>query len=145
MSKPLKMIKEQPWYKEGLSFECTGCGNCCTGSPGYVWVNDQEIEEMANFLNMPIDKFRMQYLRQKHGRYALVELKYKNYDCIFLKDDKCSIYPVRPVQCRTYPWWAVNLSSKEAWENAAKTCEGMRCGAPAVSVDTIEEELAKNP
>ena len=27
------------WYaEEGLAFECTGCGDCCTGAPGYVWV-----------------------------------------------------------------------------------------------------------
>ena len=26
-----------PWYADGLSFECTMCGNCCTGPPGAVW------------------------------------------------------------------------------------------------------------
>lgn len=145
MSNPLKMAQEEPWYAEGLAFECTGCGNCCSGSPGYVWVNEQEVEAIAEYLKIPIDKFRKTYLRQKEGRFALVELKYKNYDCIFLKDNKCSIYPVRPVQCRTYPWWIANLSSKEAWENAAKTCEGMHCKSPIVPKETIENELAKNP
>ena len=27
----------------GLRFECTQCGDCCTGAPGYVWVNKAEI------------------------------------------------------------------------------------------------------
>ena len=22
---------QEPWYKDGLRFKCTGCGDCCTG------------------------------------------------------------------------------------------------------------------
>ena len=38
------------------------------------------------------------------------------YDCVFLKEDPergrktCSIYPVRPLQCRTWPFWPENLA-----------------------------------
>lgn len=143
MSNKLKMANEEPWYKEGLSFECTGCGKCCTGSPGYVWVCEEDIQKMAEYLQIPIDLFRRKYLRQKNGRYSLVEMKSKGYDCIFLKDNKCSVYPVRPIQCRTYPWWQANLSSKEAWEKAAESCEGIQLQAPKVKLETIEEELSK--
>ena len=31
------------WYQAGLRFGCTQCGNCCSGPPGYVWVNREEI------------------------------------------------------------------------------------------------------
>ena len=27
----------EPWYRDGLRFQCTQCGNCCTGDPGVVW------------------------------------------------------------------------------------------------------------
>ena len=37
----------EPWYAEGLKFQCTGCGDCCTGAPGYVWVNQAEIDALA--------------------------------------------------------------------------------------------------
>ena len=40
-------IVSEPWFREGLKFACTGCGDCCTGEPGYVWVNKAEIEAMA--------------------------------------------------------------------------------------------------
>ena len=38
---------EPTWYQDGLAFECTRCGACCTGAPGYVWVNDEEIARLA--------------------------------------------------------------------------------------------------
>ena len=41
------MASKQEWYKDGLAFQCTQCGNCCTGPPGAVWFNDKEAEEMA--------------------------------------------------------------------------------------------------
>ena len=37
----------EPWYSDGLKFDCTGCGDCCTGDPGYVWVSRAEIEALA--------------------------------------------------------------------------------------------------
>lgn len=64
-----------PWYKEGLKFKCTGCGQCCTGAPGYVWVTIQEMEEMAQVLNISLAQFKRTYIRQRDNRYALIEKK----------------------------------------------------------------------
>src|SRR4029077_20051887 len=95
------------WYAKGLRFKCTECGQCCTGGPGYVWITDQEIEEMSQFLALTREAFLKQYTRQVGERIALLErLSLEgNYDCIFLKNRKCTLYKVRPKQCRTYPWW----------------------------------------
>ena len=137
----LKVINdEDPWYKEGLRFECTGCGNCCTGSPGYTWVSLAEIEAIATFLNLSVDSFAKKYLRQIGQRYSLLE-RPGNFDCVFLKDQKCQIYPVRPKQCRTFPWWVQNLTSKKAWKEASKFCEGMQNRGPIVPFTTIKEQL----
>ncbi|MFM7740581.1 MAG: YkgJ family cysteine cluster protein, partial [Planctomycetota bacterium] len=32
------MSAAEPWYKDGLRFQCSQCGDCCTGGAGYVWV-----------------------------------------------------------------------------------------------------------
>lgn len=114
------------WSPEGLRFKCTGCGKCCSGTPGYVWVNKQEIQDMAAFLQISEETFLKKYTRQVGNRIALLEVKKgQNFDCIFLKDKACSLYSVRPTQCRTYPWWKENISSKEGWEEAAQICEGI--------------------
>lgn len=136
----LAMIQNQdPWYSQGLSFQCTGCGQCCTGAPGYIWVNEQEILEIAQFLNLSISEFSKRYLRKVNDRFSLLEMP-KNYDCIFLKDKKCQIYSVRPTQCRTYPWWPQTLKDEKAWKEAAKFCEGIRIDAPLVPFDEIEKQ-----
>lgn len=141
MSHPLNIVNSEPWYKEGLRFKCTECGQCCTGAPGYTWVNDEEIETIANHLKLSLEEFGRRYLRFAKGRYALLEDP-RNYDCIFLKDKKCSIYHIRPKQCRTFPWWLDNLESEEAWREAASYCEGIgHPEAPVVPFEKIQEQL----
>lgn len=140
MSKTLKMIQDDPpWYAKGLQFKCTECGQCCTGSPGFVWVNENEIQQIATFLKLPVDEFSHRYLRRVDGHLSLIELP-KTYDCIFLKNKKCQIYPVRPTQCRTFPWWPQNLKSEQDWQEAAKYCEGISSEAPLVQIETIQEQ-----
>lgn len=140
-----KSIKEEPqqnvtekWYKNGLRFSCTQCGACCTGSPGFVWVSDQEIEDIASYLDIDVLVFQRKYIRIVWGRKALIEMR-KNYDCVFLKEGKCSVYHVRPQQCRTFPWWVENLKSPEAWQEAARHCEGISQDAPLVSIEKISQ------
>jgi len=138
----LKVIQEEPrWYKNGLRFKCTECGQCCTGSPGYVWVEENEIETMAQFLNITIEEFSRLYLRRVLGRMSLLENP-KTYDCIFLKDKKCQLYTARPKQCRTYPWWPALLKSEKDWEEAADYCEGINPEAPLVPFEVIEQQRA---
>jgi len=129
---------EEPWYKDGLRFSCTQCGKCCSGTPGYVWVSEEEIEAMASLLKISVAAFKRQYLRQRNGRYALVEMKSRSYDCVFLRDKRCLVYEARPKQCRAFPWWKSNLNSPESWEKAAQICEGINEKAKIFSCERIK-------
>lgn len=145
MTKSLDVLpSEQPWYTEGLRFKCTGCGQCCTGERGYIWVTDEEIAQIADHLQMNIEEFRLRYVRSVGNRQSLTELEAApgNFDCAFLKDNKCQVYSVRPKQCRTFPWWPQHLKSLDDWRKAALHCEGISCEAPLVPFDTIQEQLA---
>ncbi len=115
---------DKPWYHEGLRFKCTGCGECCTAAPGYVWVSPEEIQALAARLNISEDLFIRRYTRRIGNRIALTEDR-KSFDCVFLKDKKCEVYNERPQQCRTFPWWRENLSTRTAWKEAAQYCEGI--------------------
>ncbi len=129
------------WYKKGLRFKCTGCGECCTKEPGYVWLSPADIEKISAYLEISQEEFLKKYTRFVFGRYSLNEKKI-SYDCVFLKEKRCQIYPVRPKQCQTFPWWKDNLESKEAWKETARRCEGIdHEDAPLVSFKTIGESL----
>jgi uncharacterized protein len=128
------------WYKDGLRFECTACGNCCTGAPGYVWVNKQEIERLAAWVGEADESsFEDKYVRKVGVRKSLRE--YSNGDCVFFDSQtrKCSVYEVRPRQCRTWPFWDSNLRTEAAWQETCRICPGSGQG-PLVSLEVIEAQ-----
>jgi len=130
------------WYEEGLSFQCTQCGNCCTGGPGYVWISDVEIDRFSTHLKMDRDAFIKKFCRVIGDQISLKERKNLRgeYDCVFLEEidiDEggkirrqrvCTAYEVRPLQCRTWPFWDGNLASPAAWKRAGKMCPGIDRG-----------------
>lgn len=113
-----------PWYRDGLAFTCTRCGDCCTGAPGYVWVDEEEIRQLAEYRGEPVDRFGQRFLRQVGDRYSLIEKP--DGDCVFYDRTAggCSVYPARPRQCRTWPFWPQNLASPEAWRETCQVCPG---------------------
>ncbi len=124
--------KKAPWYIAGLHFECVQCGRCCSGpAAGYVWVGRKEIKLISDFLKETVGQVRQKYLRRIGLRTSIVE-EPNTRDCIFLKkinDQRiCMIYPVRPNQCRTWPFWPSNLTDADAWNRAVQKCRGINRG-----------------
>ena len=119
MNEPL----EAPWYSSGLAFNCTRCGKCCTGEPGFVWVTAREIEAIAAFCKESVEEVTTVFTRSSKGRRTLREKE--NGDCVFYdRQLGCTVYPVRPAQCRTWPFWASNVESPETWERTEGVCPG---------------------
>lgn len=118
-------MSDQPWYSSGLRFTCTECGDCCTGAPGYVWVNKEEIEALAHAIGMSdVAAFEKKYVRQLGVRRSLRERA--NYDCVLLDPQtrKCRAYEARPRQCRTWPFWDSNLATPDDWGRTCQVCPG---------------------
>ena len=135
--------RQTPIYEKGLQFECTRCGKCCTGFPGFVYLSEPTIVSIAEYLNESINRFMIKYTKTvsvfHEKRFSLIEKP--NYDCIFW-DDLCMIYPVRPYQCVAYPFWKRHLVSKREWEKAARFCPGINRGT--VHSKSVIEELVQN-
>ena len=126
------MLEKEKWYVAGLHFECQQCGRCCSGpGQGYIWVTRPEIKFIADFLKLEPKQLRKKYLRRVGFRTTIIEQSVTK-DCIFLRkidgQKKCIIYPVRPNQCRTWPFWSENLSSADAWNGAVRKCGGINRG-----------------
>ena len=132
----------QAWYQNGLKFNCTQCGNCCSGAPGYVWVTKEDRLRIAEFLGQPDRPLDERFVRRVGFRTSLTERP--GGDCIFLKSEGgkriCGIYPVRPQQCRTWPFWNSNLRRPDSWTTASQSCPGMcDAEAPLYDVPHIEK------
>lgn len=129
-----------PWFQEGLRFQCTGCGKCCTGSPGYVFLSQTDIERLSHHFQCSPTDFTKKMTRFVDGQYALLD-RPGSYDCIFLQNNQCSVYENRPTQCRTFPWWIHHLRGPSDWEEAATRCEGINHkDAPVIPASHIEAE-----
>ena len=141
------VVKENPWYVGGLHFECVQCGRCCSGpGEGYIWVTKPEIQIIADFLKISVEQLRQEYLKRVGLRTTIIEHR-TTRDCIFLNhglrglhgsQKECIIYPVRPSQCRIWPFWPENLTNPNAWNKAAQKCPGINHGR-LYTYDEIEK------
>ena len=126
------------WYQQGLRFACTGCGGCCTGAPGYVWLNKAEIERLAAALALDVARFEQKYVRLVGIRKSLIE--FANGNCVFFDSAsrRCKVYSLRPRQCQTWPFWASNLRTPQCWDEMARRCPGANRGtlAPLAAIET---------
>ncbi len=129
----------EPWYQDGLRFRCTRCGHCCTGAPGYVWVDAEELAAIAEHRREPLPLVEAFYSRAVGRRRSLREKA--NGDCVFYdRETGCTVYPVRPRQCRTWPFWESNVVTPEAWERTCDICPGSGRG-DLIPADEITRRL----
>lgn len=134
-----RMAADLPWYRDGLRFTCTQCGDCCTGAPGHVWITNEEIAAMAALRGMDAAAFEDAYVRQVGARKSLTERP--GGDCVLLDATtrRCSVYEARPRQCRTWPFWESNLKTPADWRQTCEVCPGSGQGK-LHSLDEIESQ-----
>ena len=116
-----------------------GGGSCCTGAPGFVWVDDEELDAIAVHRAEPRLHVEKLYTRWLGSRRSLREKD--NGDCIFYdKAAGCTIYSVRPRQCRTWPFWESNVRTPEDWQETCQACPGSGQGE-LISAEEITHRL----
>ena len=131
------------WYANGLRFKCTSCGACCKnhGDYTFVYLTERELEAIPKFLGISRREFLAKYASKEPGHWPT--LRMDQPACPFLKEDNlCAIYPVRPKQCATWPFWEENLV-EETWKGSVtECCPGIGQGelVPAEEVERIARE-----
>jgi Fe-S-cluster containining protein len=109
---------------------CCGRGRCCENNPG--WFAPGEMEKAAEWMKLPVEEFVSRYLvlnsiqltdlpgrptveafvptkvdekgqpLEGAGRRSSRVYQYMKGPCVFYKDRRCEIHPVRPMECRAY-------------------------------------------
>lgn len=135
-------MSSAPWYAAGLRFGCRRCGACCSGAPGYVWLQSGDVVAIAARLGVEPAAFLARHTRRVDGALSLREES--DGRCVLFEGGRgCRAYEARPHQCRTWPFWARIIATPESWQREAAECPGMGAGE-LVGPEAIES-LAQSP
>ena len=105
-----------------MEFKCKKCGNCCN-CDGYLFVDLKDVVNISKFLKITSDEFILKYLtKDDDDRFYVSNI---NKVCVFYENG-CTIYDVRPWQCRSYPYWYNIVKSKKNWNKESTFCKGMK-------------------
>ncbi len=123
-------------------FQCRQCGECCTGFGG-TYVTDQDIENIADYINVETERFISKFCDMSGTRHVLSQGE--NEKCIFFDMEKqCTIHPVKPYMCRAWPFIQAIVKHPENWNAMADSCPGMKKNVPEKTLKKIvSEELKK--
>lgn len=124
-----------------FSFDCHRCGNCCRVGHGQVWFEESDLPAMARAFGIAQDAFVQRFVRRIGDRLSLME----NADgsCSLLDGDShCSIYEIRPKQCRDFPFWPQLTEGSRALELAAGYCQGMQRYPSAKVLNQVLPQVA---
>ena len=123
-----------------LRFQCQpGCTECCT-QKGFVYLAEGDAEHIADFLSMPVAEFERRFV-YRTARRARLRVP-RDVQCWFLREGGCSIHPVKPVQCRIFPFWPELVESPREWKKTARYCPGMGKGE-LVQIETARQQAAE--
>ncbi len=111
---------------QGRRFQCTQCGNCCF-EPGYVYMSAEEVKAIAEHLSMSKDRFKARYRVRwdPPSRQWIIDATHGLGCPLLTEDRRCSVQPVKPMQCQTFPFWDEMIDDAKEWESAKTFCPGL--------------------
>ena len=98
---------------------CQRCGNCCRW-PGDVIVTEDEVAQIAAFVNTDVDEFIQTRTRLSANRRHLSLIEKSNGECFFLDGkNTCTLERVKPAQCSGFP----NVWRFDGWRDKCEAIE----------------------
>ena len=120
-----------------MRFECQpGCTACCE-QKGFVYLTEQDLPRIAEYVGMTPAEFERKYVYRTKKQMRLRVPR--ESQCSFLRDGGCSIHAVKPTQCRTFPFWPELAESRREWRKTAKYCPGIGKG-PLIQIEVVKEQ-----
>jgi hypothetical protein len=92
-------------YPKNVHFQCTKCALCCGDTKKrtrHILLLKKEAERISEVTLKLVEEFSVQIEGQEPYVYEMKKTK-KEGKCLFLKENICTIYTLRPLICRFYP------------------------------------------
>ena len=118
-------------YPANMLFMCTMCGICCgdvNGKNRNILMLKEEAKNISIITGKNILNFANINANQTPYEYEMK--KNEKGNCIFLNENKCDIYSVRPLICRFYPFELINNINGDYEFLFTKECPGLSKGEP---------------
>jgi Fe-S-cluster containining protein len=110
---------------------------------GEVYLTEEDLVRIAGHLSTDPAEFEKKYVHRTARSLRL--RKPSDRQCLFHRDGKCSIHPVKPVQCRVFPFWPEIIESAASWDETALRCPGMNKGdfVEISAIRSVSEEMRR--
>jgi Fe-S-cluster containining protein len=117
-------------YPIKLRFDCNKCALCCGDTKQktrHILLLETEAQKISLENSMPIADFSTEISHKPPFHYEMK--KTSEGKCIFLKDNRCRIYALRPLICMFYPFeLKFDVKSKEHIFDFTVECPGISQG-----------------
>ena len=125
-------------YPRHVRFRCERCGLCCGDTETkirQIFLLKTEAKRISEDSSIEIEEFAE---KMEGSEPFVFKMKKKGGKCIFLRDNLCSIYEIRPIICRFYPFKLENLGKNRYRFSYTEECPGIGKG-PQLKRDFFEE------
>jgi Fe-S-cluster containining protein len=116
-------------YPLSVRFRCIRCGICCGDTKDknrHVLLFKTEVEQIVKPTGRQIFNFAVKI--EDNAPYSYEMKKRKNGKCVFLKNNRCTIYSLRPLICRFYPFELKVMHNRKYTFLYTNECPGINKG-----------------
>ena len=93
-------------YPAAVRFRCIKCGTCCGNTQKkirHILLLSTEAEQIAAATSQQISEFAVEVEDKTPYSYEMKKTA-EDGKCVFLEKNHCTIYSLRPLICRFYPF-----------------------------------------
>jgi Fe-S-cluster containining protein len=104
-------------YPHAVRFKCTKCGICCGNTKEktrHILLLKTEAEQIAAATQQPVSEFAVTVEDKAPYSYEMRKTA-ENGKCAFLEKNHCTIYSLRPLICRFYPF-ELKITANQKYE-----------------------------
>jgi Fe-S-cluster containining protein len=117
-------------YPKNVSFICHQCGRCCGDTEDivrHILLLKTDVASISNKLLLRDKEFAEEISGFEPYIYEMKKTEFGK--CFFLENNTCTIYEIRPLICRFYPFQLENLGNNMYSFSYTSKCMGIGKGS----------------